>query len=618
MLQNTKVGSLPEAVVNECVIRREALYVDASSKGARGIICIESNDANAGIGMIIATTSHRRKELFTRTCVLLVGILLLVAMLYVCEHERGKDDGVYRSASIRLHFLIDAREPQSTRAAIVRSDALLNRWEQGEAPNREISGQLARITAGTPGEAAAAAQFLTRTVDEERLKRQKSLLVVECGVASLILCGVLMIVLGAREVFVVRLGSAFGPQATGVADIEGVDEVDRLVRQRDFLSTRLQSEVEESARLESVVQDYIKFADQSLELLHLTCVQLAESVPSRGFVDALLQRITGLAGIKRVALALTEPSAIFLGSDTVILHGEPAPHVIRGRTAQELMSLSGIRALSADDISGPVPVLAASIRIPSETYGVLICEGDPGTVFERRHFHLIETIASVVAHAIANLARDVRERRVVLLEERNAIARELHDSLAQSLSYMKIQLARLQASLPAEHSTTDVREIAQSIREGIDSAYRELRELLATFRTAVHVQGLDSTLEQMVDELAARTDVQISVDNRIRKLRFNVNEEIHVVQIVREALTNVMRHAKAHSAQVRLTSNESGVVVTIEDDGRGMSQGGNDAQRYGLSIMRERARILGGKVEIREGNPGSVVTLTFVPSSMRD
>ncbi|MBZ4231804.1 hypothetical protein LAN31_24580, partial [Mycobacterium tuberculosis] len=80
------------------------------------------------------------------------------------------------------------------------------------------------------------------------------------------------------------------------------------------------------------------------------------------------------------------------------------------------------------------------------------------------------------------------------------------------------------------------------------------------FRTAINVQGLSSTLEEIVDELGARSDTEISIDNRIQNLRLSVNEELHVVQIIREALTNVARHAHANAAIVRLSMEHERVV----------------------------------------------------------
>lgn len=110
--------------------------------------------------------------------------------------------------------------------------------------------------------------------------------------------------------------------------------------------------------------------------------------------------------------------------------------------------------------------------------------------------------------------------------------------------------------------------------------------------------------------------MQISIDNRIRRIRLTVNEELHVAQIVREALTNVIHHARASTALVQLSSSGNEVTVLVEDNGRGITTEDGGEHHYGLSIMRERTRSLGGKLDIRAVPNGSRVVLTFVPAVM--
>ena len=581
---------------------------------------------------------YRRHPLYAKTCAVLACLVALMMLLFVSERMRVDGDVAYREAasslreSARLWQLATDTARSSPEAAasarmradlLVRNDTLLADWRQRGAPSPALDSLLKALPDAGPLsggrlDAVTAIDALRAEIEHEAEAHAAVIALLQACTAVLLLVGVATLAWSARSAFVVR--PALTLQAltqAGHTPPAGRDEIDRLLKLQDHLSARLRSEKDESARLKRIVEDHIAFADQSLDLLHYICAQLAEDVPSRGTLEALLQRLVGISRARRVALVLSESSAHLLGVDVVVSPGGDPPLIVRDRVVHELMTLSGVRAVSASESTGvPLPVLAAPVRVPSETYGVLICEGDPDTRFEPRHLHLMETIASVLAHAISNLGRDVRDRRMVLLEERNAIARELHDSLAQSLSYMKIQLARLQAVLPEELAKSDVGQIAQAIREGIDSAYRHLRELLTTFRTSMHAQGLASTLEEVVDEFASRSEIQISIDNRIRRMRLTVNEELHVVQIVREALTNVVRHARASTALVQLSSSGSEVTVTIEDDGRGITREQGDEHHYGLAIMRERARSLGGRLDIRSPGTGSRVVLTFVPASI--
>jgi two-component system nitrate/nitrite sensor histidine kinase NarX len=204
-----------------------------------------------------------------------------------------------------------------------------------------------------------------------------------------------------------------------------------------------------------------------------------------------------------------------------------------------------------------------------------------------------------------------------LLEERAAIARELHDSLAQSLSYMKIQVSRLKPF--AEQSGTEVAEVLQELREGLNSAYRQLRELLTTFRLRVDGGGLGAALQATVAEFSNRGNLPIALDVDLGGCTLSANEEIHTLQIVREALSNVLNHAAATEARVRINYGEDGMVcATVEDNGVGIRKKAG-AHHYGLAIMEERSKSLGGSVTIDRAEPsGTRVTLRFLPTSRRD
>jgi two-component system, NarL family, nitrate/nitrite sensor histidine kinase NarX len=572
----------------------------------------------------------RRCPLYAKTCIALACLVALITLLFVCTRVQLDNKGNYEQASVtlgdaarlrRIAASIATAAPDAAArlnvqaAELVRNDTLLKHWRQHGAPTPLIAEQLEALDAAqtTPDMLDA----LKTGISSQSDALESVITLLEACIAVLMFAGIFALAWGARRAMVVRPAPSLHALAqTGHAVPAARDEIDRLLSVLNGLAARLRSEQDESARLKRIVEDHIAFADQSLDLLHYICAQLAEDAPSGGTLEALLERLIGILPLQRVALVLSETSAQLLGVESVVAPPGLAPHIVRERVVSELISISGVRSLPDTESGDLLAVLAAPVRVPSGTYGVLIAEGEAETRYEQRHLHLLETIASVLAHALSNLSREVRDRRMTLLEERNAIARELHDSLAQSLSYVKIQLARLQAVLPDELSHSDAGEIARAIREGIDSAYRQLRELLTTFRTSVHSRGLAATLEEVAEELSSRSEVQISVDNRIRRVRLTVNEELHVGQIVREALTNVVRHARASSALVTLASTGCEVTVTIEDDGRGIATESGGEHHYGLSIMRERSRSLGGRLEIHSKKPGSCIVLTFVPATL--
>ncbi len=213
-------------------------------------------------------------------------------------------------------------------------------------------------------------------------------------------------------------------------------------------------------------------------------------------------------------------------------------------------------------------------------------------------------------------SHDEEGRRLAVLEERAAIARELHDSLAQSLSFMKIQLARLQS---AGDDKIKSAEMMGELRQGLDSAYRELRELLTTFRVHMDLRGLGYAIQTTIDEFSQRSSININLDYRLVNCRLTVNEEFHMLHVLREALSNIVRHSKAKNVAIFLELRKNGnVVLTIEDDGIGFTANTNTYDHHGQIIMKERANSLGGDLEVMaKRHGGTRVRLVFTPKSVQ-
>lgn len=262
-----------------------------------------------------------------------------------------------------------------------------------------------------------------------------------------------------------------------------------------------------------------------------------------------------------------------------------------------------------------VQCVTVPLQSPNGWLGILLLETEANHYFEDTELQLFEVTAQLLALSMGFQAREQESRRVALLEERAVIARELHDSLAQSLSYMKFQLARLQTNFGTHLIESGADGIVNDMREGLDNAYRELRELLTTFRVQMDVRGLDHVLEEAIEEFSQRSSLNITLDNRLQECRLSVNEEFHLLHVVREALSNIVRHSGAKKVTIALVLQSTGdVIVTVDDDGKGCTFDGNKPHHYGLSIMTERAYCLGGTIEVlprRRG--GTRVRLLFRP-----
>jgi two-component system nitrate/nitrite sensor histidine kinase NarX len=369
-------------------------------------------------------------------------------------------------------------------------------------------------------------------------------------------------------------------------------------------------------RVEEKTAD-LEQSNRSLELLYSIAKQLGENPLTEASLDSLIGDIQRLIGIKGGAVCLGVPGDTQAFRMAMTMQDQT-------KTDAECEMPDCVRCLgdgdahtftietNDGDLEGRYSV---PIRDQAQQYGILLIGLPDGMELEDWHRRLLETVASHIAMAINRSRQSSRNRLLSLLEERSVIARELHDSLAQSLSYLKIQVSLLEKTLDVTENDK-VYEITDKLRDGLNSAYRELRELLTTFRLGISEEGLSRAIEDTVREFNERGNIEIELDNKIANCIFSPNEEIHTIQIVREALSNITRHAQATKANVSLHCDLDGeVTVVIEDNGVGMPDINQLEHHYGLPIMRERAQGLNGILHVGPSDlGGTAVKLTFQAS----
>lgn len=231
---------------------------------------------------------------------------------------------------------------------------------------------------------------------------------------------------------------------------------------------------------------------------------------------------------------------------------------------------------------------------------------------------LLETLADQLATAVYLQRRMTKEQRLTLMEERAVIARELHDSLAQSLSYLKMQVARLQRLQNENEADPRQHEVAGELRSGLSNAYRQLRELLTTFRLKFDSPGLHQALSQTADEFSERLGFTVQLNFELPPKALSPNEEIHILQIVREALANTVKHAGATEVSIDVTRRSGKLRVSVRDNGRGLPEGGVPPSHYGLVIMRDRSITLGGNLDIHNRPEGGTEVLLTLSGSPND
>ena len=246
-------------------------------------------------------------------------------------------------------------------------------------------------------------------------------------------------------------------------------------------------------------------------------------------------------------------------------------------------------------------------------YGVLVVRAPEGAVLASWQQQLLASVADQLALALSLKSEEQQVRRLALMQERTVIARELHDSLAQALSYLKIQVTRLNKAIEKDNKAV-ITDVSNELKQGLDSAYRQLRELLTTFRLKVDGTGLLSALQTTVKQLTEQSDLQIRLDYQLTNIPLAPHEEIHVLQIIREASQNAVHHSKGSELLISLKHFADKIELAVEDNGVGITQSPEKLNHYGLAIMQERSKHLAGNIEIKPRTTGGTgVYFSFTP-----
>jgi signal transduction histidine kinase len=219
--------------------------------------------------------------------------------------------------------------------------------------------------------------------------------------------------------------------------------------------------------------------------------------------------------------------------------------------------------------------------------------------------HLLAGIAGLAAIAVQKSRLMEQSRQVAVLQEREWLAREMHDSLAQVLGYLHLKsqaaLGKLgRNDLP--HLEDELREMTELAKEG----YADVREAIFGLReTVTPSAALEDVLREYVLKFSRRTGVNTALEVKGEDtVQLSPEAQAQVIRVVQEALTNVRKHARATKAGVSLDQSD-GLTITIEDNGNGFEPGRllDGADKFGLWTMRERAERVGGLVEI-DSAPG--------------
>lgn len=232
--------------------------------------------------------------------------------------------------------------------------------------------------------------------------------------------------------------------------------------------------------------------------------------------------------------------------------------------------------------------------------------------------HLLRPVGQLFGLALENARLERENLQSSLVQERQTIAGELHDSLAQSLTFVRMRMPLLQDAI-AQQDTPRAQKYCEDVNEELGSANRRMRELITHFRAGMDAQGLHRALEQIADTFYERTGVALEFDCRIPELRLPAEVEVQAFHILQEALANVRRHSGARRAWLRIERDGPDVVFSVRDDGCGFTRPASCGKRtarpgFGLEIMRERAQAIGARVAFESPPSGGARVVVRIPA----
>jgi len=528
---------------------------------------------------------------------------------------RNNNDATHTLKSMQQHFL-DTSDPdvlwmiRQDSPAVIEAVRKVEREQQNFADlatlNMRAAGQLRAAD-----RVADAYDDLSSSLHTDSETKQSIIGLLQAVSLIFVFCCIVALVLGGRKVLVERLDNllSFINLKTGEKGLrQGMDEFATLENRVSELSAQMQSyesEVTWAHRTSEHTRLLVRAQDFILRFIE----SVSEDVLSERTMLKMLYSLERSMGFTNAVLIYTDDAAVISSERVIFSHHKPKG--LGEKLFNELLQTGVITyeytSVEADSVS----CLGLTFSGSSNGVGVLLVEMEEGRFLEDSEVKVLEITARLLSMVTKFQSHDEEGRRLAVLEERAAIARELHDSLAQSLSFMKIQVARLQSKAGEAKQG----EVVQELREGLDNAYRELRELLTTFRVHMDLRGLGYAIQATIDEFSQRSQLAISFDNRLVNCRLTVNEEFHILHVVREALSNIVRHSGAKNVTILMLLHKSGEVeLTIEDDGVGFSPASDTYDHHGQAIMKERAQTLGGDVEVMARRYGGTrVRLSFMP-----
>ena len=225
---------------------------------------------------------------------------------------------------------------------------------------------------------------------------------------------------------------------------------------------------------------------------------------------------------------------------------------------------------------------------------------------------LLEKLGRHLGAAFKNMRGGGWDKQLGGAQQPKILANNLHDSIAQTLSFVNLQVQMLEGALKDQNSE-QIDDGIKQIKAGVQECYDDVRELLLNFRTRVYKEELGELVQSVLQRFERQTNVKTHLNIQDDGMTLSSTQKLQVIFILQEALSNVRKHARARTVMVNIRNDDSRFEMTVMDDGIGIDPqllSERKQSHVGLSIMRERAQKVNAQIEIEsEIDQGTTVKL---------
>ncbi len=253
------------------------------------------------------------------------------------------------------------------------------------------------------------------------------------------------------------------------------------------------------------------------------------------------------------------------------------------------------------------------IEYQNEKLGMLSLSFSDGISLTGDDRTLLQTLIRQLGVSLAGAKQEEEKRLLAVLQERNLIAQGLHDSIAQALTFLNLQVQMLETAF-AENKREEAAENISFIKTGVQECYEDVRELLLNFRTKISNKEFPEAVADLFLRFTQQTGTTVETAWENGTHLPTQDEQLQMIFILQESLSNIRKHARATHVKFTLSEHGGRFTMTIQDNGQGFDTekiGEPTGSHVGLHIMQERAKRIRAVLEIRsQPQQGTTVSLT--------